>query len=241
MPKNNKDAKDSASRAAKLLKGRKAHLVLLLDESGSMSHNQEAVVTSVNEFLDTFRKQKNADVRVWLSTFDKTPGEPVVRQIVAGEKIKKVKTFTTEHYQPRGTTPLNDAILATIDAVEKHLSKDETVYMVILTDGLENASEAKAVTVKKQVEKREAGDQWTFLYLGANQHAETMAADIGLKKRGTSMNFTASQSGTRSAVAYATQDAVSSLAMPKHAHEALRSQTYDNFGGVIKEEDEAKA
>jgi Mg-chelatase subunit ChlD len=242
MAKNTKDAKAASKKAAKaVVDGQTTHLILLLDASGSMAPNREAVVVGVNEFLTTFRKQgKDQDIRTWIADFDKHPGADRTRFKLKGKKVSKVEDIGIDDYVPRGGTPLNDAILDTFEAVDKKLGKDERAFMVIVTDGYENASEASTETVKKEIVKREKGDQWTFLYLGANQHAETTAAQIGLTKQGTALTFAASQAGVRNTMRYASTDSLlATRSRSKHAHEVLRSANYASLGGKIDEDEDA--
>lgn len=198
MPKNTKDAKDASKTARKATKKTKGttHLVLLLDESGSMGGNVEAVVSGVNEFLGTFQDQ---DAKVTLATFDAMVGDQT-RFKWRAVPVGKAKQITAADYSPRGGTPLYDAIADTITFVDEAKKKSEGVYMVILTDGMENASrEHNAESITSLISRREK-DGWGFLYLGANQDAQRVAAGIGLSKSGQASVFRSSARGTASGV-----------------------------------------
>jgi hypothetical protein len=114
----------------------------LADESGSMSANREAVISGVNEFVESMR-----DVEV----------------------------------DPKA---------------------DGKVLAVILTDGLENASEeVTGAQVKKLISDCES-EGWTFIYMGANQDAWAAGGELGVSgsASGQRVNYVATAEGTRSAL-----------------------------------------
>lgn len=234
--------KTGAAAHAKELKKGTTHLALLLDESGSMNGNQEAVVTSVNEFLHTFAEAetKDAKVRVWLGQFDKHPGAPRVRIEIEGERVGKVPHRQIASYQPRGLTPLYDAVVDTIAAMDKAVGKKERAFVVILTDGYENASENSAETVAALIKKREK-DGWAFLYLGANQDVTAVAGDIGLDPI-HALTFTSTPKGTSAAVTRTTDRAMAYAASASATdYAALASADHARTGGVVAEDGEEES
>lgn len=243
MAKTTKEAKEAKSAAKKALTGKgKKHLVVLMDESGSMNHLQEAVVTGCNDLLHDFRKDKS--VLVTLAWFDAHPGEDRTRFKVKAKPIKDVEKLAITDYNPRGMTPLNDAVVDTITAIEKKAGKDDTVFIAILTDGHENASETSAQEVAKLVEKYEGKKGWGFVYLGANQQAEVAAAAIGLRGAGKAFNFNATKGGVKT-----TSSTVSSLASSRFSRGAgalandeyavaAAAPLYAQTGGKLEDDDE---
>ena len=231
----------AASKAAK--KTGSIHLFILMDESGSMSHLRESVVTGCNEFLHSFKEHD--DCRAWIAMFDKHPGSDRTRFQMKGKKISRVSEMEIGHYNPRGMTPLNDAILDSLAALDEKVGKDETVFMAIITDGMENASEATSKTVKSTIKKYEKRG-WGFVYLGANQDSGIASAAIGLGAEGQSFNFTASKKGTsntlRSASRYAGAHANLYRSGAKgsdlfESSNALRATEHRATGGIIPEDD----
>lgn len=78
-----------------------------------------------------------------------------------------------------------------------------------MTDGLENASTDHTwAQVKEMVEHQETVYGWNVVYLGANQDAIKVGAQLGVR-HGSSLTYTADAHTTRSAVgstsAYVTQ------------------------------------
>jgi len=238
MAKTTTKPSDAAKLAKKAKKGT-THLALLLDESGSMEGNVEAVVSSVNEFLHTFEEAETKDskIKVWLGMFDKQPGEPRVRIKVNGDRVGKVEKLHAQDYRPRGLTPLNDAVIETIEAMDEAVGKDERAFVVILTDGWENASENTAENVSKLIQKRMKRG-WAFLYLGANVNAVQAAHQIGLSQQ-HALQFTSSPTGTRSAVQRTTSRAASYLASDSaEAYAVTASADWNRTKGVVPEEGE---
>ena len=205
---------------------KKTHLVLLLDESGSMGGKEEAVIDGANEFIKSNADRKG---RTWITLFDDAswftgkddPAIENVRHIVDGAKHKSVEPLRRDQYSPRGATPLYDAIGLTIRRVAKAVDKEDGVFFVILTDGMENMSkEFTAQSVAKLTKKYEERG-WVFTYIGANQKAEQEAHKIGIRRKGTAYNFTASPEKTRSALR-----AVANL------HSVHATQGYDAFSDL---------
>lgn len=237
MPPVSPTAKQAAKDAAKAKPGN-VHLFVLMDESGSMSGNEEAVVTGCNEFLHSFKTNKKA--RAWLGFFDAHPGVPHLRLRVKGEPVSKVKPLKVSDYKPRGMTPLNDAIMDALTALDEAVGKDEGVFLAILTDGYENASETTTEAVKAALTKREKKG-WGFVYLGANQDAGQAARAYGLGAKGQSFNFAATKGGTSSALRSSTQLAQGYTSMGLGGMLAQASALHDKTGGVLPEDEEPKA
>lgn len=136
-----------------------AHAHILLDRSGSMESCREDMLSGVNEFLNTLKEKK---FTISLTIFDSKS----IDKIWDKKKIKPGLRLTEEEFVPRGMTPLNDAIALVIHEEDPK----EKGTLVIVTDGMENASrEHTAETVKKLINKFEK--HWQVIYLGANQDA----------------------------------------------------------------------
>lgn len=109
--------------------------------------------------------------------------------------------------QPRGWTPLYDALAMTIDNTGKRLAalpesdRPRGVIFVVITDGYENASRTYS---KKDVFDRVTHQtnkyNWEFVYLGANQDAIGVGASLGIPFN-KSIDFGTSYAGAQSAMA----------------------------------------
>jgi uncharacterized protein YegL len=195
------------------------HLGFLLDESGSMSHNRQSVVESVNQFVDELREDDEGDTFATLSMFDLGSDPEICRIKWDGVPLSKVDPLTLDGYKPHGSTPLNDAVIQTIKRMSKKLTKKDRAMLVILTDGLENASEAGSEDVRKLIAKKEQ-EGWTFIYLGANQDAWAAGGAMGVKN---AFAFTSSPVGTANAVGTSS----SLMASYRMSNKTGDSSTYD--------------
>lgn len=177
------------------------HVGLLVDESGSMRPMAPAVIAGINEFIGDLKADpsETTAIRASLAMFDQRGGEPPVRVRFADLPIERVRQIGPSDYQPHGATPLNDAVMRTIRAVGRRAGRDERVMIVILTDGLENASETSTSKLRAKILEREAAG-WEFIYLGANQDTWAATEGIGLDRRGKHFAWDASGPGVEAAL-----------------------------------------
>ncbi len=183
------------------------HVALLIDESGSMAPMQGAVIAGVNEFIGDLKADSSETTRTLasLAMFDLSGGEVPVRIRFFDRPLKRVRPIGPSDYVPRGMTPLNDAVARTIGLLEKAAApasakgKADRVMMVVLTDGLENASETTSEGLRKLIVAREAAG-WEFVYLGANQDTWATSQAMGLNQRGKHFGWEASAAGVGAAL-----------------------------------------
>ncbi len=154
-------------------------VALLLDRSGSMSANKIETISAVNSYIDKTKEKFKG--RFVLTQFD---SESI--DIVHDGKIKDVEHLTNESYQPRGMTPLLDAIGKTLEAF--NTDGFENIVFVIMTDGAENHSrEYKLEAIRAKIEeKRSIG--WQVSYLGTNVDAFHEAGQLGIAQ-GQTINY----------------------------------------------------
>jgi hypothetical protein len=173
-------------------------ICLLIDRSGSMASIKDATEEAINGFI---HEQAAGDGRrtISISTFDSAAPERVCPSMPAAE----VPAFVL---RPRGSTALLDAMATTMTAFGAELAaagEDERpghVVFAVMTDGYENAStDYTWAQVKEMVEHQEAVYGWNVMYLGANQDAIEVGAELGIR-RGSSLTYTADAHGTRLAV-----------------------------------------
>lgn len=170
-------------------------ITVLVDRSGSMASIKEAMESAYREFL---RKHKKIpSTRITLITFDDWNPQEVQYMSVP------VRAAEALHIEPRGNTPLLDAMAATIDNTGKRLARIPAeerpagVLFVVITDGQENASKH---TTRKDVFERVTHQRetynWQFVYLGANQDSFKEASQLGFYQ-GHTINYAANAIGTR--------------------------------------------
>ena len=146
--------------------------LIIVDESGSMSHLREATMSGVNETINTIRSAQTEfaatqEHLLTLVTFDSSSHRPDVRTIIDTMPIQDVAEFSD--YRPNGCTPLYDALGLSVTALHNKIkdNKEATAVVTVLTDGLENSSvEWNAVTLRALIEKLK-NEGWSFSYMGS--------------------------------------------------------------------------
>ena len=185
------------------------HIAIVLDRSGSMASIANDTIGGFNQFVETQRKVPG-QCTLSLTQFDSQSIE-TVHDV---KPLFEVPLLNALSYQPRGATPLYDAIGQTINGTGKFLknlpenARPAKVIFVILTDGLENASrEYNRDQVFDMIRHQTDAYKWQFVYLGANQDAMAVGASIGIA-RANAMTYAANDVGTQSAFASVATNAV---------------------------------
>lgn len=148
-------------------------IVMIIDESGSMSMVENEVIEAINNFI---QNQKNTLEDN--STFSLWKFNNKITHLVDDIVLKDVKTF--REFTPHGTTALMDAIGKAIDK-KKTKKNHDNVICVILTDGLENSScSYSRANILSMIREMETYHNWKFIYLGANQDAFAVGSNYGI-------------------------------------------------------------
>ena len=152
---------------------------ILLDRSGSMENCRDTTIDAFNEYVMGLRRSDDVDARISLTIFDSQSIDTIQRL----EPAKTSLELSRQTYVPRASTPLLDAIgtvVAEMDAVQ--LRQDEKLALVILTDGLENASkEHTKSSISALLTDRQDNKGWLVTFLAADIDAFTEAGAIGIK------------------------------------------------------------
>lgn len=152
---------------------------ILLDRSGSMENCRDTTIDAFNEYVMGLRRSDDVDARISLTIFDSQSIDTIQRL----EPAKTSLELSRQTYVPRASTPLLDAIgtvVAEMDGVE--LRSGEKVALVILTDGMENASkEHTKSSVRALLTDRQDNKGWLVTFLAADIDAFTEAGAIGIK------------------------------------------------------------
>lgn len=157
------------------------NLSVLLDRSGSMVSIATDMMGGFQTFIEEQRQAPGA-ARISLVQFD---GQDPFEVLIDGEDLRTTR-LDARKYLPRGNTPLLDAVgrmIARVDAgvaERKALGlEDEDQVVLIITDGLENAStEYTLAAVKGLIEARRAAG-WVFVFLGADQDSFAEGGRLG--------------------------------------------------------------
>ena len=174
------------------------HVSFLIDRSGSMAGMVGDVIGGYNEFV---KEQQATEGECTFTAVQFDSQEPYKVTVDALE-IAKVPELTVADYQPRGTTPLLDALGMLVESVTKReegLKVAEDQIVVVFTDGHENDSHlwTRERLFAVVEEKKAAG--WTFVFMGANQDSYAMGRDLGFDRENI-QNYRGDGRGTRMAM-----------------------------------------
>jgi len=174
--------------------GDPVHIAVVLDRSGSMASIASDVIGGCNTFLDG-QRHVAGDAVVTLVQFD---SQDPFEILVDGADLATTSGVDPARYRPRGNTPLYDAVGAMIGRLDERAADPvhgpEDVVVVLITDGLENASrrwDRRRVFDLIAARKR---DGWTFVFLGADQDAYAAGAGIAVA-RGSAREWVRSPEG----------------------------------------------
>jgi hypothetical protein len=154
-------------------------IIIILDESGSMSSCTTDTIGGVNLFLNN-QKRIKGEVRVTLVKF--SDYYKIINDAVPLDQIAYLDQF---NYTPSCTTALFDAVGRTINSISKRLAdtqgydKPDKVIFTVITDGYENASkEYSRNQVFNMVIHQKEKYGWEFIFMGAD--IDAWGEEIGI-------------------------------------------------------------
>lgn len=199
----------------------------------------------------TRSKKSTPTVRVTLSTFDQGPG-PIYRSPRVGVTLTDFAPITADDYEPRGATPLLDAVVEFVEHLRSLAKRSEVNvgllldesgsmapnqaaviaganefvsglqkvkrtdpkvagkgFLVITTDGYENASSRHGYEQVRQLIAKCEADGWVTVFLGAGIDGWAQGRQLGFSggARGQTVSTVSSPAGTFSAMAATSNDA----------------------------------
>lgn len=162
------------------------HIVMVLDESSSMSSIRASTISAFNEFLASQQKLPGVAVLSLLKFSSQSSW------VYEDRLVESAPNLSYATYQPDGMTALYDAIGTAYAALVK--KEAQRAIICVLTDGEENSSRRfnRNDIHRISTAVRERG--WDMLYLGANQNAEEVGASMGLLREQT-RSFAATNAG----------------------------------------------
>jgi uncharacterized protein YegL len=170
-------------------------LVFIIDRSGSMAGLESDTIGGFNSLLAK-QLQEPGEALVTTVLFD--DNYELLHDRVA---LEQVAPLTTQQYFVRGSTALLDAIGITINKIgnrQKTTIESERaakVVLVIITDGMENASRVFSIRkIKAMIERQTSTYGWEFIFLGANIDAVETAQSFGINDQ-RAANFHADTQG----------------------------------------------
>jgi Mg-chelatase subunit ChlD len=183
------------------------YIAVLLDRSGSMQSIRQDVIGGFNTFIED-QKKAGDNAFLTLVQFDSVG----IDTVLESKPIKDVPALSEATYEPRGGTPLLDALGQTINrtgsalaAIPESVRPDKVVF-VIITDGQENASQTfTKEQIQEMIELQEGTYKWNFVYLGANVNSFDEARMMGMKVD-LAANYAPNSAGMKAAYAVASHN-----------------------------------
>ena len=167
------------------------HVCAVWDRSGSMRSMGTTPLKGLNKLLQdqkAIATSSGNPTKVSLYTFDNEMEVPVDNQDILTVEIDE------EWIEPRGTTRLYDTIVTAAIKLKENVHEDESGVLIVMTDGVDNASECGHATVKKTLEA--LPDNIECIFMAANiGDAQDVGASMGFRAD-TSLTFTPDASDT---------------------------------------------
>ena len=169
--------------------------MIIVDESGSMCVIERQALAGINETIETVKKMQqlhpDMEQHISLLTFDS--GHKTFKY--DNVKADNVNTLSARDYNPRGGTPLYDAIGISIAKLNAQTSEKDNVLVTIITDGEENCSEEYNLHMVKTLISKMKKQGWTFTLIGTdNLDVEGMAGSMNIDNH---LAFTQDEQGTQ--------------------------------------------
>lgn len=180
-------------------------VAVVLDRSGSMQSVCDSTIAGYNAYLAELAGKGETKYSITATLFDAPMRSIELSTLCVNAPLAQAIRLSRENYEPRGWTPLYDAIGLTIRATES-AAAGRPVVMMIVTDGQENAShEFTSDSIKKLIAEKEK-DGWTFVFMGANIDSYHVGTTLGVSAKNIAnyapgfeqVAFTMACSGTKS-------------------------------------------
>lgn len=149
-----------------------AHVIYVLDRSGSMVQFGNEGYGSIQAAIEELPKTKGEDCLISVFTFDDKQ-----LQVAKGEKADGY-VLPVESVEPRGLTALRDALS---DALEYagSLPDEQSKYLVVFTDGEDNRSSVSKEELSQMLKHSSVDISW----LAAGQAKMMAAAELGVDEK----------------------------------------------------------
>lgn len=213
------------------------HISVLLDRSGSMAQIADDVVGGFNTFLREQREEPG-EARVTLVQFD---GQDPFEILIDGHDLASVEDLDPRRYQPRADTPLLDAIGALIARIDGEIVGRgdsglpiEDQVVVIITDGLENASREFSGQMISDLVAARRERAWTFVFLGADEQSIRESVSLGLAARSSS-RWSPTKDGTDAMFKKVSKETSAYRSMDRYERRSKSERFFEDEDGETNE------
>jgi hypothetical protein len=154
------------------------HVLFVLDESGSMSGYQDETMKSYNSWLDGLTKENDGTRQPSLvSVYLFNSGPP--RFLTKNTAPSDVPKLSHRNYKPDHSTALLDTLGIALEDANNLLKGNDSVILVILTDGQENASrDFTKEQIDRKIKALDKNDRFSIVYLSSDIMAVRQAHDM---------------------------------------------------------------
>jgi len=161
-------------------------IVIVLDESGSMDTIKEQMIKAINDLIKEQRTVKGRPATLTLVKFNDR-----IDRVIKNQQLDTVNLLSDRDYCPNGSTALFDALGSTIN----WFRYESDVLMVIVTDGLENASkDYNKNVINEMLDEKKQNRGWSYVYLSNNLENSSQGVSMGLNSDSTCSNVVVDQS-----------------------------------------------
>ncbi len=180
-------------------------VTFLLDRTGSMEAIRDDTIGGFNAYLDGLKGDDDANIDFTLVQFDSVS----IDKIHVAVPVAEVPKLTRDTYQPRASTPLIDASVKTINAVEASLLTAPAAREVICiqTDGQENSSVEHNWAELNALIKEKSAKGWQFNFMGVGIDAYDQGARMGIAPAATVAYDHRDREATRAAFSASAENA----------------------------------
>ena len=203
----------------------RVHVAVLLDRSGSMSSITDDTIGGFNTFVAQ-QRQLAGECRVTLVQFDGQDPQDVVADAVPAAELVDLDEYT---YQPRGNTPLLDALGMLIETIDRRATgdPDEFQLVAVITDGHENSSRRFTRDRIADMVRARSDAGWAFVFLGANIDSFAEAGSVGMR-RSQVADWEHTGDGVRDSFAMLAESSTALRGAPRHAKHAMKDRLLDD-------------
>lgn len=148
------------------------HLFVLIDESRSMLPQKEIVLDAINEWSSMLSDGDHISAYSFNHGF-KCHFDRITRS--EGD----ITVFFQDHYEPRGTTSLYDAMYKVLQFIDK--TTDDKIIFLIVTDGYDNSSrDHSRYDVHDEMKRMK---RFEVVFVGSNHDAVLHGEQLGIPRR----------------------------------------------------------